>query len=310
MTHVMVFLWASVFGLGITAIASAWVRWRLERLELLRRYSRFLALVNATALGLLLVAYVAANVPDPGRLGVEVPVAPLFLIASFWVTAGFVYELVVVARDLIGRSRPAWGGLRAGAVLAVAPVAALVGVAATGRGLSVGRIVAVSEILNVALVVAGAIVLSGSCKHTGSRPHAIDRRTFGWFCGLHLTALALIAAAALKTYPAAWFVLAGAFVIINGTPFVLLDTIVKRQRALPAAGAEGLGIFSARHGISEREREIIRLLLDGRTNREIGDVLCISSHTVKNHVYSVYRKAGIRNRVQLAHLVLGPSGKT
>jgi len=52
-------------------------------------------------------------------------------------------------------------------------------------------------------------------------------------------------------------------------------------------------------GISPREAEIARLLAAGKTNREIGETLCISNNTVKTHVKNIYAKLGVRNRVQL-----------
>jgi TolB-like protein/DNA-binding CsgD family transcriptional regulator/Tfp pilus assembly protein PilF len=53
------------------------------------------------------------------------------------------------------------------------------------------------------------------------------------------------------------------------------------------------------YGITAREGEIVRLLIEGRTNEEIAARLFISNHTVKNHVHHVYQKLGIGNRVQL-----------
>lgn len=53
------------------------------------------------------------------------------------------------------------------------------------------------------------------------------------------------------------------------------------------------------YGITAREGEIVRLLIEGLTNEGIAARLFISNHTVKNHVHNVYRKLGIRNRVQL-----------
>lgn len=58
------------------------------------------------------------------------------------------------------------------------------------------------------------------------------------------------------------------------------------------------------YSISKREKEIITLILDGKTNREIEDALFISLKTVKNHVYRIYRKMGVNNRVQLINLVM------
>jgi len=51
--------------------------------------------------------------------------------------------------------------------------------------------------------------------------------------------------------------------------------------------------------ISPRESQVIRLLLEGHTYSEIADQLCISHDTVKSHLYSSYRKAGVRSRQEL-----------
>lgn len=56
------------------------------------------------------------------------------------------------------------------------------------------------------------------------------------------------------------------------------------------------------HNISEREKEIICLILEGKSNKEIEGQLFISSHTVKNHLYKIYQKLGINSRFQLISL--------
>ena len=51
--------------------------------------------------------------------------------------------------------------------------------------------------------------------------------------------------------------------------------------------------------ISQREKEIVLLLLKGKSNKEIEDALFIAMGTVKNHIYSIYQKLGVKNRAQL-----------
>lgn len=52
--------------------------------------------------------------------------------------------------------------------------------------------------------------------------------------------------------------------------------------------------------LSSREREVLRLLADGLTDREIGDALGISPRTVETHVGNVLRKLDVRNRAEAA----------
>ncbi len=61
--------------------------------------------------------------------------------------------------------------------------------------------------------------------------------------------------------------------------------------------------FLQKYNITERENEIITLLLKGYNNHQIGKLLFISSGTVKNHVYNVFQKIGVENRTQLAYMM-------
>jgi DNA-binding NarL/FixJ family response regulator len=52
--------------------------------------------------------------------------------------------------------------------------------------------------------------------------------------------------------------------------------------------------------LSAREREVLELISAGETNREIGERLHLSPHTVKDHTSALYRKLGVRNRAEAA----------
>src|SRR5699024_12380587 len=51
--------------------------------------------------------------------------------------------------------------------------------------------------------------------------------------------------------------------------------------------------------LTEREREVLLLIAQGRSNREVGEELFISDHPVKTHVGRLLTKLGLRDRVQL-----------
>ncbi|RKN04223.1 DNA-binding response regulator [Streptomyces radicis] len=54
--------------------------------------------------------------------------------------------------------------------------------------------------------------------------------------------------------------------------------------------------------LSPREREILVLVGEGLTNRQIGQRLCLSEKTVKNHISRMLAKLGVERRVQAAVL--------
>lgn len=55
--------------------------------------------------------------------------------------------------------------------------------------------------------------------------------------------------------------------------------------------------------LTPREREVVALLAQGKSNAEIADIQCVSLKTIETHLYHVYRKAGVRNRVELVRAI-------
>jgi DNA-binding NarL/FixJ family response regulator len=57
--------------------------------------------------------------------------------------------------------------------------------------------------------------------------------------------------------------------------------------------------------LSPRECEVLALVVEGRSNREIGEELGIARNTVKNHLHHVYTKLNVRNRTEAAAYAVG-----
>jgi DNA-binding CsgD family transcriptional regulator len=72
---------------------------------------------------------------------------------------------------------------------------------------------------------------------------------------------------------------------LEGKAYVLLTT-------RPARSAGPLSL-------TPRELEVASMTCDGLTNRELAQALGLSIQTVKRHLYNVFRKTGVRNRVEL-----------
>ncbi|MFZ0706126.1 MAG: response regulator transcription factor [Candidatus Korobacteraceae bacterium] len=54
------------------------------------------------------------------------------------------------------------------------------------------------------------------------------------------------------------------------------------------------------HNLSDRERQVLELLVAGRTNKEIGSELGIEERTVKLHISRLMQKIGVDNRIALS----------
>ena len=92
---------------------------------------------------------------------------------------------------------------------------------------------------------------------------------------------------------------AGDWVVLHGTllsedPAGGLAVIV--ERAAPPTLAP---LIAHAYGLSEREREVLQLLLQGEGTREVAEQLVISPYTVQEHLKSVFDKVGVRSRREL-----------
>jgi len=50
--------------------------------------------------------------------------------------------------------------------------------------------------------------------------------------------------------------------------------------------------------LTQREKEVLQLLAEGKGNKEIADSLCIGTETVKSHVKNIFKKFRVKNRVE------------
>jgi HD-GYP domain-containing protein (c-di-GMP phosphodiesterase class II)/DNA-binding CsgD family transcriptional regulator len=84
------------------------------------------------------------------------------------------------------------------------------------------------------------------------------------------------------------------------------------EAVLAAAGHRSVGRTPFSAGLTAREVEVLRLVAQGRSNREIADELFIAQKTARNHVERVYAKLGVNNRTQatLAAIDRGLAGSS
>ena len=93
---------------------------------------------------------------------------------------------------------------------------------------------------------------------------------------------------------------------IHLIPIFFLSMYLDKNFVEPVARQEfdrSLASFVSKYEISRRESEIVELICKGKSNQEISDSLFISLQTVKDHIYRIYLKTGVKNRVQLTNLI-------
>jgi|GEM_PF-4237275 len=106
--------------------------------------------------------------------------------------------------------------------------------------------------------------------------------------------------------PLVWGLFFG--IIATGAGILLRRSKTEKPFTLPPEEAD-LSRYYDRHKISKREAEIIELVIRGKTNQEIEDELFISIKTVKVHLYNIYQKLEVKNRLQLINKLQGEMRK-
>lgn len=75
------------------------------------------------------------------------------------------------------------------------------------------------------------------------------------------------------------------------------------------ASAKPLRVFNSkgRNLLSKREDEVVSLVADGLTNREVSETLKLSEHTIKSYLFNIFEKLGVSTRVELVLYALSQS---
>ncbi|HXF56434.1 MAG TPA: helix-turn-helix transcriptional regulator [Actinomycetota bacterium] len=89
-----------------------------------------------------------------------------------------------------------------------------------------------------------------------------------------------------------WIVLHGA--ALAGTGSLRAAVILE-----PAGPARIVPLLMAPYGLTERERDVTRLVLQGDSTAQIARSLYVSPHTVQQHLKRIFEKTGVRSRREL-----------
>ena len=169
------------------------------------------------------------------------------------------------------------------------------------------------QLFGATIIIADYVAIAYFLARTGLLDNPVLRkhaRQFGWG---YLVGYFVYAG---SYYVTPWFDLpktpaisAYLYYLMHFPPMLALKHFTDAQRQLAAIESEQslepIDDLLTRAGVSKREKEVLELLLDGKNNQDIATQLFISGNTVRNHVYSLYGKLDVSNRIQLMTLCSG-----
>ena len=99
---------------------------------------------------------------------------------------------------------------------------------------------------------------------------------------------------------------ADAVLVDDDVPAKVLPAVLAALSGLVALSA-ALGPAVERPPLTPREKQVLALVVMGYSNQEIADQLVVAESTVKSHLFSAFRRLGVRSRSEAVALITDPA---
>jgi DNA-binding CsgD family transcriptional regulator len=298
MAHLLIMGYIVILLVGVAAAVYTYQVLRRFEQPFLKSLLYYVIVFNLSAFLYLVSGYVWVNLVRHDPTVADPSIERILLLVMLVVQIGLVYTVVRLAAELQER-----GSLRKiGLVFAVVTVLFLLSfIVAWNLGHHGWSMIVVS--LSVAAIVATWLVLAVQerSEFDPNRQKAVQ-----WLAYLMLSGFVPFAVSYFLPNPYGDSVSTVTRLWLNVVPILWLQRFFLPYYGRLSSTDEGVRLDSLvrEYNISKREREIMELILEGKSNKEIEGQLFISFNTVKNHIYNLYQKLGVNSRTQLMHLVM------
>lgn len=275
--------------------------------RIFRSYTLYIIFFNGIILLTFIYIYVITNLlvetQDINNSLIAV-VAHLF---DFFIEIGMVFYFLRVIADLRNRNFSRWAGKL---FIGTAVILAFILGAAISVFMVKGNIQPL-RIFTSATFFAGFILfifyLTSMMIHGPDPGSRISPSVSRMFATFYLAGYLLFILTALLPQGMRMLAVSAVYLMMNVWPLFWINAIYLpslRHNQILLSDASAIKEMADKYGLSDREKEIFGLLLQGKTYKDIESALYISINTVRNHVHNLYKKMGVGSRSRLIHLVL------
>jgi len=297
MEHLVFGIYLLALVAGAASIMETFMIWQRYRRAVIRLYGLFLCALSLILLGFMVDLY-ARNVS--GSVAASVGIVVLILQGA----GGCLYIFIAPSffNSLAGLSLPLWQRILFSIIDALVVIAALADIANPRWGFLV---IGLAGVL-YSMILYGVVFIAIHLRSIGERTL---RLALGIFLGLTILFFPLMivdVSMSMSPGPSVFQFMNNLaqpvyFLVLNGLT-ILFGLRYMNRPSFQEQGKLSAYFLSAFH-VTDREAEIIDLLLGGATTGKIAEVLFISPKTAENHVYNIYQKLHVRNRVQMFQLI-------
>lgn len=309
LTHVNLLATVVCLLLGIGAAGVVYAHGRRFSDPSLRWLVAYLAAFNAVELDLFGFMYLSTNLPG-GTLariadtmkGINFPVRAVLLLAA----SLCLFQTLACLRGT-GLSRVCLTGLVAFTALLLGYFSLAIHVPAL---MPEAALLSYWNLFTWPMLLVQAALLTRLEAGIRKEPDEARRRVQAWFAAMWLGQLGLAVAqqvVAVSGRSLGWVLATRSLALYTNLAPVgwLLLVYVPWAGSLAKviSGRVDLNRLAGARGLSERELQVLTMMVDGLAYKEIASRMSISIHTVKSHVYNLFRKMNVRSRHELIHRV-------
>jgi len=235
---------------------------------------------------------------------------PLFVLLAtplrVLVEAGMVLFFLKTLWAIRGGNIPRWLQQLLAGTSAAFGIAYGYALAELARAPQAARLALINRVFDAAVLLAVLAPAGYVFLSRGRLADTRERATLEAFAGLYLAGFAFLPMVIWLPAPAGTLMIALCYIYISLCPVIWLRFFYPYYREsieLQSGNPENWGRLAGLYGLTDREMEIVRLLMKGKSNQDIGTQLFISRHTVRNHLHNIFDKMDVKSRGQLTFRV-------
>ena len=300
MGHILIFIYIIGLMIGIWAFQYSYQMYKLYKIALLRWYKNFILYYLILLSIILYYKYMYTNI-------FSIPLYPIWNIIEFLVISGMTYFFLRVVFEIHGKPVSRYIPIFLFGIFLIFSVFFIISITMYLSKSTMQYLMLVNLCTKITALLIIILFLLRLLYRLKSYEVAGKRKSLKAFGYLYLTGYTLPVFVFLLSYPLDYYLFSSLFLLLNLCHLIWLkwffhDLAIKSIQ--PGELSTNLEIVFQKYNISRREQEIVNLILQGKSNKEIEEELFISIKTVKNHVYNIFQKFGIKSRGQLVNFIL------
>jgi DNA-binding CsgD family transcriptional regulator len=306
MLHFTVFIYIAALSLGLSAFVISFQLYKLYRYRYLLAYVYYLALLNLASLANLIFYYYYLNLKESSTAYQYNIYLIIYIIAMFFITMACTYAFILWTRGIVEKALPKIVTYFYFISFCILLIIYFYGVKEFIKSESLQIFLLNDYVTRIFISSVTLLAIIQIFFNARKLQNPQKQKAVAIFGLLYLLIYIIIFICFFLPYTANTILISLLFLSLNIVPILFLKRYLQRSYwdilAEPERG-KIINRLYAKHNISKREKEVIYLILQGKSNKEIANALFISLPTVKQHIYNIYQKIGVKSRMQLNNFI-------